>query len=422
MRPPPRCCRPISDLSRVVKISVLRYTASQDIKAKPPGSLHHKGPFHQSSGRRSIVEPRRDTLRDSQCSPCYVVQPRLSWADRPWLDDENPGARGMSPIITTLTAVVACLLLAVPLAVEAQQAGQALQTVGVLTPQRLEEQAAYPAFLETLRQLGYREGSNLRVLVRSADGKLDRLPALAAELVAARPDVIVALNTPGTRAAIEATKQIPIVMTSVGDPVGSGLVSNLARPGGNVTGVSNMVAELASKRLALLKEAVPRARRIAAMFNPGDPVTVRQLRDAERAAPALKVETRFFPVKAIEDLLGTFKQMLAWRADAALWILGQHQGFQAGSIELAASHRLPLMVGTPRNVEAGGFISYYSDPAELFGRTAEVVDRILKGAKPGDLPIEQSTKFVLTINLKTAKALGITMPPSLLLLADEVIQ
>jgi putative ABC transport system substrate-binding protein len=328
----------------------------------------------------------------------------------------------MSPIITILTAVVACLLLAVPLAVEAQQAGQALQTVGVLTPQRLEEQAAYPAFLETLRRLGYREGSNLRVLVRSADGKLDRLPALAAELVAARPDVIVALNTPGTRAAIEATKQIPIVMTSVGDPVGSGFVSNLARPGGNVTGVSNMVAELASKRLALLKEAVPQARRIAAMFNPGDPVTVRQLRDAERVAPALKVETRFFPVKAIEDLLGTFKEMLAWRADAALWILGQHQGFQAGSIELAARYRLPLMVGTPRNVEAGGFISYYSDPAELFGRTAEVVDRILKGAKPGDLPIEQSTKFVLTINLKTAKALGIAIPPHLLSRADRVVE
>jgi putative ABC transport system substrate-binding protein len=240
--------------------------------------------------------------------------------------------------------------------------------------------------------------------------------------VAARPDVIVALNTPGARAAIDATRQIPIVITSVGDPVGSGFVPNLARPGGNVTGVSNMVAELASKRLALLKEAVPRARRIAVMFNPDDPVTVPQLRDAARAGPALKVETRVFPVKAIEDLPETFKQMLAWRADAALWILGQQQAFQARSIELAANHRLPLMVAAPRNVEAGGLISYTFDPVELFSRTAVVVDRILKGAKPGDLPIEQPTKFELTINLKTARALGIAIPLPLLSQADRVIE
>ena len=160
----------------------------------------------------------------------------------------------MSPRVIKLTAVVALLLLATPLTVEAQQAGQAVQTVGVLTPQRLEQQAGYPTFLETLRLLGYQEGSNLRMLLRSAAGKLDRLPALAADLVAARPDVIVALNTPGAHAAIQATKQIPIVMTSVGDPVGSGFVSNLARPGGNLTGISNMVAELSSKRLALLKK------------------------------------------------------------------------------------------------------------------------------------------------------------------------
>jgi putative tryptophan/tyrosine transport system substrate-binding protein len=328
----------------------------------------------------------------------------------------------ISPIVTLLTAAGACLLLAAPLAVEAQRAGQGLQTVGVLTPQRLEQQSAYATFLETLHRLGYQEGKNLRMLVRSADGRLDRLQELAAELVAARPDVIVALNTPGARAAIEATKQIPIVITAVGDPVGSGFVSNLARPGGNVTGISAMVAELASKRLALMKEAVPRARRIAAMFNPDDPVTAPQLRDTERAAPALKVETRFFPVKAVEDLPGTFRQMLAWRADAALWIPGQHQAFQAGSIELATSHRLPLMVGFPRNVDAGGLISYTYDPVELYGRTAVIVDRILKGANPGDLPVEQPTKFELTINLKTAKVLGIVIPPQLLSRADRVVE
>jgi len=208
----------------------------------------------------------------------------------------------------------------------------------------------------------------------------------------------------------------------VGDPVGSGFVSNLARPGGNVTGISNVVAELASKRLALLKEAVPGATRIAAMFNPDDPVTVRQLRDAERAAAVLKIELRLFPVRAIGNLPETFKQMLAWRADAALWILGQHQAFQTGSIELAASHRLPLMVGTGENVQAGGLISYYPDPVELLKRTAAYVDRILKGAKPGDLPVQQPTKFELTINLKTAKALGLAIPPSLLTQADRVVE
>jgi putative tryptophan/tyrosine transport system substrate-binding protein len=328
----------------------------------------------------------------------------------------------MITIVTTLIAVAACLLLAGPLAVEAQHAGQRLPTVGVLTPQRLEQQAAYPTFLETLRRLGYQEGANLRLVVRSADGKLDRLPALAAEIVAGGPDVLVALNTPGARAAIAATKQIPIVISSVGDPVGSGFVPNLARPGGNVTGVSSMGAELASKRLALLREAVPRAARIAAMFNPDDPVTGPQLRDAERAAPALSVEIRFFPVKAIEDLPATFKQIVARRADAALWILGQEQAFQARSIELAASHRLPLMVATPRNVEAGGLISYNSDPVELYERTAVVVDRVLRGAKPGDLPIEQPTRFELAINLKTAKALGITIPLPLQSRADRVVE
>ena len=193
------------------------------------------------------------------------------------------------------------------------------------------------------------------------------------------------LNTPGARAAIQATNEIPIVMTAIGDPVGSGFVSNLARPGGNVTGISNLAAELASKRLALLKEVVPGARRIAAMFNPDDPVTVPQLRDAERAAPVLKIEIRFFPVRAVGSLPETFKQMLAWRADAALWILGQHQAFQTGSIELAASHRLPLLVGAGQNVEAGGLIG---------------VERLADVAKAGLLdaaveePILASEQFV----------------------------
>ena len=338
--------------------------------------------------------------------------------------DDADGSKGMviKLMIRVFNTVVAALLLAVPLALEAQRKPQAVHTVGVLMPQRLEQNVAYPTFLETLRRLGYQEDGNLRILLRSANGKLDRLPALATELVEARPDVIVAINTPGARAAIHATKQIPIVITATGDPVGSGFVSNLARPGGNVTGISNMVAELAPKRLSLLKEVVPAANRIAVMFNPEDPITVPQMRDAERAAPKLKVEIRFFPVMATGDLPEMFKQMLAWRADAALWLLGQQHAFQTGSIELAARYRLPLMVGLRQNVEAGGLISYISDSVEISRRTAVYVDRILKGTKPGDLPVEQPTKFELTVNLKTAKTLGLAVPGSVLLQADHVIE
>jgi putative ABC transport system substrate-binding protein len=322
--------------------------------------------------------------------------------------------------ITALTTVLTAVLLAAPLATEAQPSAPGVHTVGVLTPHR--EDAAYPVFFETLRQLGYQEDRNLRLLVRSAEWKHDRLPGLAAELVQARPDVIVAINTPGARAAIQATKHIPIVIALVGDPIGTGFVSNLARPGGNVTGISTMTGELASKRLSLLKQLVPGTRRIAVLFNLVDPITGVQMRDTERAAPVLGVEVRSFPVKAPGDLAETFGHMLAWRANAALWLSGQANAFQPGTIGLAAKHQLPVMVTQRVDVEAGGLISYFPDYAELFRRTAMYVDRILKGAKPGDLPVEQPTKFELAINLRTARALGLVVPPSLLLQADRVVE
>jgi putative ABC transport system substrate-binding protein len=324
--------------------------------------------------------------------------------------------------IAILAIAAIFLVLAAPRAAEAQRA-QPSHTVGVLLPQRLGDYGSnYASFVESMRRIGYREGGNLRTVLRSAEGKLDRLPALAAELVAAKVDVIVAVNTPGARAAIQATKQIPIVMVSVGDPVATGFVSNLARPGGNVTGVTNMVAELAPKRLALLKEAVPAAKRIAVMFNPQDPITEPQVRDAQRAAPEVRVEIRLFPIRQQGDLAEAFKLMLAWRADAALWLNGQHQGFQRKSIELATEHRLPLMVGNRHDVDAGGLISYVADNDWVFGRAAEFVDRILKGTKPGDLPVERPTKFELSLNLRTAKALGISIPGSVRLQADHTIQ
>jgi putative ABC transport system substrate-binding protein len=320
-------------------------------------------------------------------------------------------------------ALIALLASAiVPPAANAQRSGQAVYTIGVLMPQRLEDTPHYASFLDMLRQLGYQNDRNLRIILRSADGQLALLPSLAVELVAAKVDVVVAINGPGSSAAIRATKTIPIVMVAVGDPIGSGFVSNLARPGGNVTGTSNMVAELGSKRLAVMKELVPNAKRIAALFNPDDFITERQRREMEAAAPSLKTEVRFFPVRVAEDLPKAFKNIHAWHADAGLWLLGQQHAFQRGSIKLAAKHHLPLMITFREYVEAGGLISYLSDSIEVHKRAAVFVDRILKGAKPGDLPIEQPTKFELMINLKTAKMLGIKIPQSLLVRADRVVE
>jgi len=308
------------------------------------------------------------------------------------------------------------VLLALPLGARAQ----AMRTVGVLAPH--SEDPGYAAFPEELRRLGYEEGRNLRLVYRSADWKHDRLPALAAEILQARPEVIVAVNTPGTRAAIQATRTVPIVMTIVGDPVGSGFVSNLARPGGNVTGVSNMTGAMAAKRISVLRELVSRMKRVAVLFNPVDPVTKPQIQDVNNSSPALGIEARFFPVKVKEELPEVFRQMVAWKADAGLWLSGQANTFQPGTVALTMKHKLPVMVTLRSDVEAGGLISYYPDNAELYRRTAAYVDRILRGDKAGDLPVEQPTKFELALNLKTARAIGLTVPQSLLLRADRVIE
>ena len=304
-----------------------------------------------------------------------------------------------------------------PLAARAQT--KKIPIVGVLTPHLLDPD--FPGLVEQLRELGYEDGRTIRLLVRSADGKLEQLPKLAAELVATKVDVIVAINTPGSHAAINATKDIPIVMGIVGNPLATGFVSNLARPGGNVTGVSNLSGELASKRLQLLREAVPAARRIAVMFNPDDPVTAPQIQETQHAARQLDLEVRFFQVRSQATLSSAFKELTDWQAGAVLWLAGQAHAFMPGTIELATRHRLPTMVLFAQDVRAGGFISYYPDHRVLFRRVAVYVDKILKGAKPGELPVEQPTKFRLVINLKTAKALGLTIPATLLGTADEVI-
>jgi putative ABC transport system substrate-binding protein len=211
-------------------------------------------------------------------------------------------------------------------------------------------------------------------------------------------------------------------MAAVGNPVATRLVSNLARPGGNVTGISNMSGDLASKKLEILKEALPAPRRIAVMFNPDDPITAPQVRDTEQAARRLAVEVRFFAVRSQPTLTSAFKELTDWRADGILWLAGQHQSFTKPTVELAAKQRLATMVVTPPEVRMGGLISYSADNREIFRRVAVYVDKVLKGTKPGDLPVEQPTKFQLVINLKTAKALGLQISPRLLALADEVIE
>lgn len=302
---------------------------------------------------------------------------------------------------------------------DAQQAGH-VPRVGVLIPS--EQQWERAAFIERLRELGYVEGMNFVLDVRDAKGTLEHMPALAQDLVAARPNVIVALNTPGTRAAIAATRTVPIVMSIVGDPVGLGFVSNLARPGGNVTGVSNQASDLAAKRLALFKEAVPSMRRIAVLLHPDEPISVIEARVIEEPAHQLGLELRLLPMRTVADLEQAMRSAAEWKADGVFRLAGQANTLAKETIEIAARYRLPFMGLQGPVTKAGGLLSYFSDQPELHRRTAEYVDRVLKGADPGSLPVEQPTKFELVINLRTARAIGIIIPQSVLLRADEVIE
>jgi putative ABC transport system substrate-binding protein len=294
------------------------------------------------------------------------------------------------------------------------------RVVGVLTPAQPQWREA--AFRARLRELGYVDGASLVLEVLSADGRLDRMAALARELVERKPDVIVGINTPGTRAAMNETRTIPIVMAMVGDPIGLGFVTNLARPIGNVTGVSNMVGELAAKRLQLLREAVPTAERIALLYHPEEPITWPQVRDLELASTALGVRFLKLPVRTNDDIDRALEDAVAWQADAILRLAGQALTTGQRTAEQALKRRVPAMLHSARDVEAGGLISYYVDDDAAFSRVADYVDRILRGMRPSELPIEQPTRFELVVNLRTATVLGLTIPRSVLLRADRVIQ
>jgi putative ABC transport system substrate-binding protein len=317
-------------------------------------------------------------------------------------------------------------LLAAPLAAEGQQAGKVFR-IGILGNVPLTAPEGAPlwgAFFEGLRELGYVEGQNITIERRSSEGKYERLPDLAAELVRLKVDVIVVPAPQNALAAKKVTRTIPIVMASSGDPVADGLVASLARPGGNITGLSGLVGpEIGGKRLGLLKGAVSKVSRVAILSNPANPPSAAFLGETKTAARSFKVQLQMLETREPGEFERTFAAMTRERVDALLVLNdGMFLIHRIQIAVLAAKHRLPTMFGGREYVDAGGLMSYAASGRDSFRRAAIYVDKILKGAKPGDLPIEQPTKFELVINLKTAKALGLTIPQSLLGRADEVIQ
>ena len=312
-----------------------------------------------------------------------------------------------------------------PLAAEAQQAAK-IARIGYLVGNRAANPHLHEAFRQGLRDLGYVEGRNLVIEYRDAEGKLERLPALAAELVALKVDGILASGTLQALAALQATKTIPIVFAAAGDPVADGLVTSLARPGGNVTGSANLQLELVGKCLEQLKQAVPGVSRVAVLWQPGamgERTAKDMLKSADVAARALGVRLQFVEARVPADFDRVLSDMTRARADA-LTVLPSAMFIneRRSLVDLAAKNRLPTVYSVREYVDAGGLMSYGSNLADVFRLAATYVDKILKGAKPADLPVEQPTKFELVINAKTAKALGITIPQTVLLRADEVIE
>ena len=283
--------------------------------------------------------------------------------------------------------------------------------------------ARIEAFRQGLRELGYEEGKNIVIEYRYAEGKVDRLPAFALKLVRLKVDVIVTSASQETRAAKEATNTIPIVMTNEGDPVGTGFVASLARPGGNITGLSTLAPELSGKRLELLKEIVPKLSRVAVLGSSTSPGNAHTLTELEHAAPALKVKLQYLDVLSPKDIETAFRAAGKERADAVLVLSNSVLTSQRTQIiELAVKSRLPGSYPRPEFVESGGLMTYGVSLIDNSRRAATYVDKILKGAKPADLPVEQPKKFELIINLKAAKQIGLTIPPNVLAQADKVIK
>jgi putative ABC transport system substrate-binding protein len=313
--------------------------------------------------------------------------------------------------------------LAAPFTAGAQQP-KPIVRIGFLSSSSAErERPRLTAFRQTLRELGYLEGQNIVIEPRYAGGNFQQLPELAAELARVKVDILVVAGAPASHAARKTTSVIPIVMVGVADPVGLGLADSLARPGGNITGLSDFNAGVVAKRLELLREVVPSASRVAVLVNPTNPSNPLQLKLTQAAASTLGVRLLPLEAKSAEEIDRAFAAMRTERAEAVIVIgdpmFGSHR---RRLIDLSAKRGLPAIYSTREYVIDGGLVSYGTNLDDLYRRAPYFVDKILKGAKPADLPVEQPTKFELVINLKTAKALGLTIPQSLLRRADEVIQ
>jgi putative ABC transport system substrate-binding protein len=327
----------------------------------------------------------------------------------------GPKWAGLFVIIVALTVCGA--------GAEAQQPAK-MPRIGYLSANSLSSTSALvEAFRQGLRELGYTEGKNIVIEWRAAEEKFDRLPDLAAELVGLRVDVIFAAAAPSITAASQATKIIPIVFEMLADPVSAGFVSSLAKPGGNLTGLAGLAPELSGKRLELLKEIVPRLHRVAILGNPSNPNFRSVLKETETAASGLGLQLQVLQVKEPVNLQSAFAAMTKARAEALSVIPDPMLvSEQKRILDLAAKGRLPAIYGISGAVEAGGLISYAPNLSAMFRRAATYVDKILKGAKPADLPVEQPIKFEFVINLKAAKQIGLTIPPQVLARADRVIK
>jgi putative tryptophan/tyrosine transport system substrate-binding protein len=320
--------------------------------------------------------------------------------------------------------VIGGAALAWPVAARAQQPASKLYRIGMLeTVSSALNVDNLEAFREGLLEIGYVEGKNYVIEYRSADGAAERFPQLASELVRLNVDVIVTRGTPAALAARDASTTIPVVMAAVGEPVGAGLVASLARPGGNVTGFSVFANELAGKRVELVKELLPGSSRVALLNNMSNPVTPPQWEETKRAARAFGLEADFVDVRSEADIAPAFETARSRHVDAI--IVGIDAVTQANHqliVDLAARNQLPTVYGSREFVDAGGLMTYGVSFPQLYFRAAILVDKILKGAKPGNVPVQEPTTFELIINLKTAKALGITVPPPLMVRAEELIE
>jgi putative tryptophan/tyrosine transport system substrate-binding protein len=323
---------------------------------------------------------------------------------------------GLSSILIGVT------LLTVAVIVEAQPQAK-VSKIGWLSGRSASNSIGQEVLVRMLRDLGYVERKNIAFEYRYANNKLDRFPALADELVRLKVDVLLTPSTPGALALKNATKTIPIVFTDVTDPVAAGLVASLARPGGNITGFSSLEAVLAGKRLELLKEAVPKISRVAVLWNPHDPSSAQQWKESQLAARELGLQLHSMEVSSADQFESAFKKANQVRS-SALFVVSSALAFsnQNRIVDLAIKNRLPAIYTRGGFAESRGLISYGPDQAERFRRVAAMVDKILKGIKPADIPVEQPTKFELIINLKAAKQIGLTISPNVLARADKVIK